>query len=108
MNAPPAAYVLYPVDGGTPRTLPFVTSGEPLQWSPDGRFLYMNRGGSFPPVVDRIDVTTGERREWLTVFPADPVGIDSIVRILITPDGKSYCYDYYAFLSRLYIVDGVR
>jgi eukaryotic-like serine/threonine-protein kinase len=108
MNAPPAAYVLYPVDGGTPRTLPFVTSGEPLQWSPDGRFLYMNRGGSFPPVVDRIDVTTGERREWLTVFPADSVGIDSIVRILITPDGKSYCYDYYAFLSRLYIVDGVR
>ena len=40
------------------------------------------------------------------MFPADPVGVDSIDRILITPDGKSYCYDYVRLLSQLFIVDG--
>ena len=55
MGGPPAAYMLYPVDEGTPRTLPFETFGEPLQWTPDGRFLYMYRGGSWPPVVDRVE-----------------------------------------------------
>jgi hypothetical protein len=105
---PPAAYVLYPVAGGTPQTLPFETFGEPLQWSRDGRFLYMTRGGSFPPVVDRIEVATGKRQEVVTVYPADPVGVDNIPRILITPDGKSYCYEYIRLRSRLYVVEGVR
>ena len=108
MVGPPVAYVLYPVDGGTPRTFPFETFGEPLQWSPDGRFLYMYRGGSWPPVVDRVEVATGARQEWKTVFPIDPVGIDRIGRALITPDGKHYCLDYVRLLSRLYIVDGVQ
>jgi eukaryotic-like serine/threonine-protein kinase len=108
IEGPPVAYVLYPVDEGAPRTLPFETSGEPLQWSPDGRFLYMYRGQSWPPVVDRVDVATGRRQEWRTVFPSDPVGVDGVTRILITPDGKSYCHDYVRLLSRLYIVDGVQ
>ena len=106
MGGPPAAYTLYPVDEGTPRTLPFETFGAPLQWTPDGRFLYMYRGGSWPPVVDRVNAATGERYEWKTMFPADPVGVDRINRILITPDGRSYCYDYVRLLSQLFVVDG--
>jgi hypothetical protein len=106
MGGPPAAYTLYPVDEGAPRTLPFETFGTPLQWTPDGRFLYMYRGGSWPPVVDRVDVATGERYEWKTVFPADPVGVDSINRILMTPDARSYCYDHVRWLSQLFVVDG--
>jgi hypothetical protein len=53
-------------------------------------------------------VATGKRQEWMTAFPADPVGVDSIPRILITPDGKSYCYEYLRLRSRLYVVEGVR
>jgi hypothetical protein len=68
----------------------------------------MTRGGSFPPVVDRIEVATGKRQEVVTVYPADPVGVDNIPRILITPDGKSYCYEYIRLRSRLYVVEGVR
>ena len=103
---PPAAYTLYPVGEGTPRTLPFETFGQPLQWTPDGRFLYMYRGGSWPPVVDRVDAATGERYEWKTMFPADPVGVDLVARILVTPDGGSYCYDYVRLLSQLFILEG--
>ena len=79
-----------------------------LQWSSDGRLLYVRRGGSWPPVVDRVDVTTGRREAWKTIQPADPVGVDSIFRILVTPDGKAYCHDYVRFLSELFIVEGLK
>ena len=51
---------------------------------------------------------TGERRSWKTIRPADPVGIDTVIRILITPDGKSYCHDYVRVLSELFVVEGLK
>ena len=62
----------------------------------------------WPPVVDRIDVSTGRREAWKTIQPADPVGVDSIARILVTPDGNAYCHDYIRFLSELFIVEGLK
>ena len=41
------------------------------------------------------------------VFPADPVGVDNVTRILITPDGASYCHDYVRLLTNLFVVDTV-
>ena len=66
----------------------------PLRWSSDGRLLYVWRTATWPPVVDRIDISTGRREAWKTMQPADPVGFDSISRILVTPDGMAYCHDY--------------
>jgi hypothetical protein len=101
-------YVLYPVDGGEPCPLRVLSATDgPLQWSPDGRVLYSRRRDTWPPVVERVNVETGQRQRWKTVFPADPVGVDSIFRILITPDGKSYCHDYWRFTSELFIVEGL-
>jgi hypothetical protein len=100
---------LYPVDGGAP--VPFrimAPADTPLQWSSDGRLLYVRRGTAWPPVVDRIDVATGGREAWQTIQPADPVGVDSIFRILVTPDGKAYCHDYVRFLSELFVVEGLK
>jgi hypothetical protein len=100
---------LFPVDGGTPVPFPIMQSGDTaLQWSSDGRLLYVRRGGSWPPVVDRIDVMTGRREAWKTIQPADPVGVDTIARILVTPDGNAYCHDYIRFLSELFIVEGLK
>jgi len=79
----------------------------PLQWSPDGRYLYVRHDG-WPPEIHRIDAVTGMRTESKTVFPADPVGVDNIERILITPYGTSHCFDYARLLTTLYVVDGVR
>jgi hypothetical protein len=58
--------------------------------------------------VDLVNAFTGERRPWKTIQPADPVGIDTVLRILVTPDGKSYCHDYVRVLSELYIVEGLK
>ena len=99
---------LYPVDEGRPRPLPFLSGGdEPLQWSTDGRYLYVRRD-DWPPEIERIDTTTGTRCAWRTVFPTDPAGVDNIARILITPDGRFYCYNYARLLTNLYIVDEFR
>jgi Tol biopolymer transport system component len=100
---------LYPVDGGTPVPLPIIAARDTaLRWSSDGRLLYVRRGDAWPPVVDRVDVTTGRREAWKTIQPADPIGVDSIIRILVTPDGKAYCHDYVRFLSELFVVEGLK
>ena len=100
---------LYPVDEGAPVPFPVVASGDAeLQFSADGRLLYLRRGATWPPVVDRVEISTGRREEWKSIQPADPVGVDLIVRILVTPDGKAYCHDYVRFLSELFIVEGLK
>jgi serine/threonine protein kinase len=100
---------LFPVDGGAPVPLPSLAAADTeLQFSEDGRLLYVRKGGSWPPVVDRVDVSTGRREPWRTIQPADPVGVDSIIRILVTPDGKTYCHDYLRLLSELFIVEGLK
>jgi eukaryotic-like serine/threonine-protein kinase len=107
-TSPNSGHVLYPIEEGSARPLPFLSTGDvPLQWSPDGRYLYLRRD-SWPPEVDRIDTANGIRGAWKTIFPADPVGIDNVVRILITPDGMSYCYDYARLLTNLFVVDEFR
>ena len=99
----------YPVGEGAPVPLPYLGSDDlPLQWSPDGSVMYVWRTNDWPSVVDRVDTTTGKREPWKTIQPADPVGVDSILRIVVTPDGRSYCHDYVRIISELFIVEGLR
>ena len=48
------------------------------------------------------------RELWKTIQIADPVGLDTIFRILITPDGRTYCHDHVRFLSELLVVEGLK
>jgi len=99
----------YAIDGSAPIPLPYLNSYDmPLQSSPDGSVLYVWRTDAWPPAVDRVDMANGGRQPWKTIQPADPVGVDSILRILVTPDGSSYCHDYVRFLSELFIVEGLK
>ena len=99
----------YAVDEGPPVPLTFLNADDrPVQWSRDGAVLYVWRTNAWPPAVDRVTTATGERQAWKTMQPSDLVGIDSVIRILVTPDGLSYCHDYVRFLSRLFIVEGLR
>lgn len=101
--------VKYAVDGSAPIPLTYLDSDDlPLQWSADESILYVQRMGQWPPAVDRVNTTTGKRERWKTIQPADPSGLDSVIRILITPDGKTYCHDYVRILSELFIVEGLK
>jgi tRNA A-37 threonylcarbamoyl transferase component Bud32/Tol biopolymer transport system component len=99
----------FAVDGTAPIPLNYLGADDvPLQWSTNESHLYVRRAGSWPPAVDLVNIATGERGPWKTIRPGDPAGVDTIHRILITPDGKSYCHDYIRFLSELFVVEGLK
>ncbi len=102
---------LYPVDGGEPRPVPGAAEGDlPLQWSADGRLLYVRQRVELYSAarVFRLDLKTGKRVLWKELFPEDPAGVVGTDAVRLTPDGKSYAYNYYRVLSDLYLVEGLR
>ena len=110
-----ATWVLFPIHGGDGQPVPAVTSGDvPVQWSHDGRYVYVyavDSGGVRPPAVDvfRVEITTGARVLWKTLAPPDTVGVEGLRgTVVITPDARSYCYSYMRRLGDLFVVDGLK
>ena len=80
----------------------------PIQWASDGRSLYVCRPAQLPARVFLLDISSGRRNLWKELSPFDPAGLSVILNIAITPDGKSYAYDYGQVLSDLYLVEGLK
>jgi Tol biopolymer transport system component/predicted Ser/Thr protein kinase len=100
---------LYPVAGGDPRPIRGLQPGEqPINWSHDGKGLYIYRPGELPAKVYQLDLATGQRALWKQLMPSDPAGVETIGPILITPDGKTCVYGYHRTLSDLYLVEGLK
>ncbi|MFZ0761965.1 MAG: WD40 repeat domain-containing serine/threonine protein kinase [Candidatus Sulfotelmatobacter sp.] len=100
---------LYPVAGGEPVPVPGTEPDEvPTGWSEDGRSLYVFRFGEIPAKVFEIELSTGKRKLWKELVPADAAGIDTIRGITITPSAKAYVYGYIRTLSDLYLVEGLK
>jgi Tol biopolymer transport system component/predicted Ser/Thr protein kinase len=100
---------LYPVAGGEPVPVSGNTGDEaPTGWSADGHSLYVFRFGEIPAKVYELELSTGKRKLWKELVPADSAGIDTIRGITITPDAKAYIYGYIRTLSDLYVVDGLK
>jgi hypothetical protein len=96
----------YPVDGGEPAPIAGIEDNEyPVQWTEDG-MLYVRKGG-VPAKIARIEVATGQRTAWKEIAPADPAGVWSILRVMLTRDGRSYAYGFSRSLSELYLVEGL-
>jgi serine/threonine protein kinase/Tol biopolymer transport system component len=108
---PDQKITLYPVDGGETRPVPGVAEGDlPLQWSADGRSLYVIQYLELfsPARVFRLDLETGERVLWKELLPEDSAGVVAIDDVRVTPDGRSYAYDYQRVLSNLYVAEGLK
>jgi serine/threonine protein kinase len=104
-------YELRPVDGGEPRPIRGAVLGDELvQWSSDGRFLYVRGLGDSAVEFFRLDLSTGRREPWKKIEPADPVGLIGIqpAAVHMTPDGRSYVYSYWKTLTELYLVDSLK
>jgi eukaryotic-like serine/threonine-protein kinase len=100
---------LYSLTGGPTRTVPGFMAGEqPIEWSADGRSLYVYRPGELPAKVSLLNLASGKRTPWRTLAPADPAGVSQIGPIVMTPDGTSYIYGYHRTLSDLYLVEGLK
>ena len=63
-----------------------------LQWSADGRFLYVREAGNLVLRIYKLDLTTGNRQFWKESGPPDPsvlidIGSDP-GQVRMTPDGN--------------------
>jgi len=100
---------MYPIAGGEPKLVPGQQPGETSSgWTADGRSMFLVTRGKIPSLVSRVDLATGQRTVWKTVEPADAAGIDTIGRVMIAADARSYVYGYNRTLSDLYLVQGLK
>jgi eukaryotic-like serine/threonine-protein kinase len=103
---PDKTYYIQPLDGGEPHAIPGLeTDDEPIQWSEDGRAVYVIGPGEFATKIYRVNLATGARREWKDIDPPNKVGLVGLELnpggILITPDGKVCIYTYWILLQQI-------
>jgi serine/threonine protein kinase len=88
--------------GGGP--MPGARPGDiPIEWADDNSAVFVLERTHSAVRIIRVDVTSGERREWVVIRPGDPAGILDVMPVHITPDGQAYAYGYRRFLSDLFI-----
>jgi hypothetical protein len=93
-----------PVKGLEPRE-------EPIQWSADGRALYVRGVGDFETKIYRVEIASGRRRIWKQIVPPNPVGLVGIEvkpgGVIITPDGRVCVYTYWSTSEELLLMDSL-
>jgi hypothetical protein len=105
----PAPRVLYPIDGGEPRPIPWLgTRDQPLFWGEDGRSLFVwAPSAGIATTISRLDLETGHRARWLELAPADPEGVRDVLP-WFSSNGRYYAYSYWRTPSDLFLVEGLR
>src|SRR4030095_3568758 len=103
---PDRSYYVQGLDGGEPKAIPGLeTDDEPIQWSVNGRAVFVKGAGDFATKIYRVDLETGERQEWKDIDPPNKVGHVGLEvnpgGILITPDGKVCIYTYWILLQQI-------
>jgi Tol biopolymer transport system component len=98
--------VVCALEGGERRLISTPRAILPVAWSSDGRSVLVRDLGAVPATLYRVDLSSGRSAEWKTIGPANPSGVQTIVRLLYTPNEKSYVYSYQRNLSQLYLADG--
>jgi eukaryotic-like serine/threonine-protein kinase len=111
-GGPDGRYFLLPLDGSKPVPIPGIGRGEvPIQWSADGRAVYVRGPDDTDLEIHRVDLSDGRRKLWKRIQP-DPVGLLGVEvkpgGVKVTPDGKSYVYTYWTILQHLLLVEGLK
>jgi eukaryotic-like serine/threonine-protein kinase len=107
-------YYLCPLDDkADPQPLAGYLDGDTLlQWTPDGKFLFIREAGNLVLRIHRLDLSTGVREFWRELVPPDPTVLIDIGsdpgQVRITPDGRSYAYTYWTFEGELYLAQGLK
>jgi hypothetical protein len=105
---PDGSLSAYPLREGEVRPLPRLLPGElPLQWTADGKRLYVSRLRGLPMDVYLVDCSSGARSLWRTLSPADPAGVPGLSDVFLTRDGSAYAYHFARLLDDLHVVDGL-
>jgi hypothetical protein len=75
-------------------------------WIEEGLLVSNNPAES--GAVVRTDPVTGRRAVWKNIAVRDSTGIMNVNMgsLVVTPDGRSYGYNWHRAISDLYIVEG--
>jgi dipeptidyl aminopeptidase/acylaminoacyl peptidase len=95
----------YPRAEGSPRPVPGAEAGwEAIRWGPQGRIYFRDRPGvGAAPSLRRVDPATGEVEVLARLAPADPTGVLTVYRVLVTPDGGAWAFNVIRRQSDLFI-----
>jgi Tol biopolymer transport system component len=108
-NGPDGIPALYPLGGGEPVAIPGLGELDvALCWTPDGQELFVARYEETPPRIERIRLATGATRAWTGLLQSAPSGLQGQYRILVTPDGGSFAYNYSRWISDLYLASQLK
>jgi dipeptidyl aminopeptidase/acylaminoacyl peptidase len=100
-------------NGKDPKLIAGVEPGEFLvQWSADGRTLYVRGVEENPLTLYRLDLQTGKRALWKQLHPAEEAGFLEFGQgprsgVGVTPDGRRLVYSYWTRQADLYIGEGL-
>ncbi len=75
-----------------------------IRWEPDGKSILVFRGGTVPARVDRVELDGGKRTWVRDLAPADRAGVQVVIAVAISPDGKWYGYSFRRALDELNIM----
>jgi len=93
------------------RKSPLASDEVPIQWSADGRFLYLRAFGIglIPVRVSRYEIANGTESDFRMLGPDDPTDFIGLGGLFVSRDGRSYAFDALAILdSSLFVVQGLR
>jgi hypothetical protein len=112
VNDPLEGYVVWPLDGNAPVPLAGLDPRlRPVQWSADGRYLYVKASQDLRVQLHRYDILAGTSELLTRLAPSDPAGVigvaDGRTELAVTPDGTSYVFTYWSFVRDLYLVEGL-
>ena len=103
--------LLYRVgEDGRPRPIPGPAAAL-VQWSADGKTIYLRGEEDGTLTLSRLDLATGRRELWKQLAPRDPAGFLRYGPGIqgpgysITPDGRYYAYTYFTDQSRLILAE---
>jgi len=100
-------HFLIALSGTQQKKIPGIGRGdEVIAFSNDLRFAYVQALDSLPARVDRVEIASGQRSKWRSYQPANLSGVTGLGPIVLSPDLKSYAYNYESIISDLYTLDG--
>jgi serine/threonine protein kinase len=106
---PGGVYSLYRTDGQSLGVIPGFREGEiPIVFTADGKAMLVQEYLQPTAKIYKLDIGTGQRQLWKEIRPSDPSGVRWGIRVLATPDGRSYAYGVSRYLMDLYLANGVR
>jgi hypothetical protein len=101
-------YHVFRVDGGAPEPISGLGEADvPIEWSEDGRSLFVGRRAGSAWQVRKMDLASGQSKPWTEIRPTQTAGL-RLSSVYVTPNGRFWIHSYARLLTDLYVVEGLR